>query len=338
MIESSDIKNGQVFQPFADKANELVQYQFGRWLHSTDGGKKYTYEPTMQEQNKANALAPGSVRIKEKVYEKITRRFDKEKWDAQTRAFQEDAKKPLTQRRFLPTGLGISDSFTHHFEEEIEGALINADATSFLILLELSCQGMIKSIPNFDPVFYLHDVARRVDRKLDHKQVVYSLEAIIYQQTVKTIKDKIAALINHYQPLFPDDLPEEKKASKPKAKKRPPSTKSNETNFECYIEIEYMTDFMSHLIRSYTDQKPEQYGFMLYALVDLGYIPASTLRANQTALHLALQNTFGNVGSRQNLNMAINRLDEKEINREDKRQILIHKKRIEAFLSSPKSK
>lgn len=106
--------------------------------------------------------------------------------------------------------------------------------------------------------------------------------------------------------------------------------------FDNYIVEQHRNKLMPYLISNYAGNTPGGYGFMLYALVEAGCIVSSTLNGNQSALHRALINTFGEIGSRQALNIALNRLDPKEIHDEDKRQITVHKQRIVDFLKSEK--
>ena len=109
---------------------------------------------------------------------------------------------------------------------------------------------------------------------------------------------------------------------------KPVSSPGFDTYFDSYIVAEHRATLMPYLTENYANTSPERYGYMLYALVSLKYVPNSTLNNNQSALHRALTNTFGEIGTRQALNTAIRRLDPKESNDEDKRQIEEHKQRI----------
>lgn len=116
-----------------------------------------------------------------------------------------------------------------------------------------------------------------------------------------------------------------------------PATESSNFNmsegFGSYLNEQHRAKLMPYLVSTYTNQKPEQYGFLLYALIDSNNASKSIL-TSPTAVHVALQISFGKVGTRQALNTAINRLDPVQSNDEDKRQITIHKNRITEFLKT----
>ncbi len=113
----------------------------------------------------------------------------------------------------------------------------------------------------------------------------------------------------------------------------PAVSQSKQPGFDTYVIEEHRTTLMPYLIENYTNASPEKYGYMLYALVSLRCVPNSTLNSNQSALHRALNNTFGNIGTRQALNTAIRRLDKQEINDEDKRNVSSHTERIRKIIS-----
>lgn len=102
-------------------------------------------------------------------------------------------------------------------------------------------------------------------------------------------------------------------------------------DFSNYIDKQYRTKLMPYLVKHYTDQKPEQFGFMLYSLKELKMMTVD-LNSNKTKLHQALESTFGPVGTRQALSAAIQRLSRP--NNEDKRQITDHKEQLDKFLRS----
>lgn len=107
--------------------------------------------------------------------------------------------------------------------------------------------------------------------------------------------------------------------------------------FDTYILEEHRGKLMPYLVENYTNASPEQCGFMLYALVNCGYVKKSGINSNQSALHRSLINTFGKVGTRQALNTAILRLDPQGSSDEDKRNIKNHEDRIGTFLKPVKT-
>lgn len=78
--------------------------------------------------------------------------------------------------------------------------------------------------------------------------------------------------------------------------------------FTGYILEKYQEKLMPYLLEKYKGQKPESFGYLLYALVDLGLIWPSVLTTNLSKLHRDLTATYGNVGTRENLRKTIERL------------------------------
>lgn len=108
--------------------------------------------------------------------------------------------------------------------------------------------------------------------------------------------------------------------------------------FDSYIVEKHRTKLMPYLVEYYTGRKVREIVPMLYALSKLTYLLPSTLNSNQTALHQAMEGTFGSIGTRQALNAAILRLDPEKRNEEEKRNIDEHTQRISQFLTPPPSK
>lgn len=102
-------------------------------------------------------------------------------------------------------------------------------------------------------------------------------------------------------------------------------------DFSDYIREEYRDEVLPYLISRYKGQKPKQFVYMLCALADLGIIEKSAL-ANQTELHKGLTTTFGNVGTRQSLQINLSKLS--SANRSEEQQISMHKERIRTFRRS----
>ena len=76
--------------------------------------------------------------------------------------------------------------------------------------------------------------------------------------------------------------------------------------FESYLNAKGKK-LLPYLVKTYSNAKPQIIAFMLCALKKLKYLEAGSL-ANQTNLHEALKETFGNIGQRQSLNTNLHKL------------------------------
>ncbi|MVM36002.1 hypothetical protein GO755_38670 [Spirosoma sp. HMF4905] len=97
---------------------------------------------------------------------------------------------------------------------------------------------------------------------------------------------------------------------------------------EAFIDEENASEIIEKLKNLYKGVDPGQYAYMLYALYDLGLI-SDPATANKTKLHQRLNATFTNVGSRQNLNDHINRLNAPS--QHENIEIQNHKRKIQNF-------
>ena len=86
------------------------------------------------------------------------------------------------------------------------------------------------------------------------------------------------------------------------------SPKVNEKlNFGTYLN-EKGNPLLSKLTEIYTDGKPKSICFMLLALSELACLTSNLDTANKTQLHLALEKSFGKIGTRQSLSDNLNKL------------------------------
>ena len=102
-----------------------------------------------------------------------------------------------------------------------------------------------------------------------------------------------------------------------------------EITFESFL-INNGTKIFDYLIKTYQNTKPKNIGYMLFALKDLKLIDEETLNSsqNQTELHRALTNSFGKIGSRQQLSNNISTLG--AISKANQSKVQIHRQAIKA--------
>lgn len=65
------------------------------------------------------------------------------------------------------------------------------------------------------------------------------------------------------------------------------------------------------MVATYKDAKPQVIAFMLFALKEMKYLKDVHFK-NKTQLHEALQNSFGEIGTRQALNSNIEKCEAKD--------------------------
>lgn len=85
-----------------------------------------------------------------------------------------------------------------------------------------------------------------------------------------------------------------------------------------------------YLVKSYKDAKPDSIAYMLFALVSLGFLKPGLL-FNKTKLFELLSGSFGKIGTRQSLNININKLRNPDTYQAS--QILVHKQEIQSAIS-----
>ena len=140
--------------------------------------------------------------------EKSGMHFTQEQWDAKSRDLKEDAKKPLSQRRYLPMGLGTVAMDEHFFEEDLENALIYSNPHRFIQLRARICRIAVKEIEDYDPVIYLQEAILRVETYVEGHKTKDGLQRILYSQTRAAIVKGINQLIQEYQqPAPPTSAP-----------------------------------------------------------------------------------------------------------------------------------
>lgn len=88
---------------------------------------------------------------------------------------------------------------------------------------------------------------------------------------------------------------------------------------------------MPFLLERLKGSKPKEVVLLLFALKDLKLIEASSLRANQTEIHQALQHTFDRVGSRASLNANITKLDAADST--EHRKIGLYRDQVKKYLT-----
>lgn len=192
---------------------------------------------------------------------------------------------------------------------------------------------------NFDfenDFFYLFNIPRKDGMwftngnfteplKVSHEFFMDLQDALMYKHGA------ILWLTYHLRDVY--GLPQPEGTKTPAETDNPnPDKPAIQKGFDAYLVEEHRAKITPYLVDNYAAQEPGVYGFMLYALVDSGCMSLISLNGNQSALHRAMQITFGDTGTRQALNTAIRRLDSKEISDVDRREVAVHKKRIDTFL------
>ena len=130
-------------------------------------------------------------------------RHSQEEWDKNESEVEEDTKEPLSQRRFLNATLGIVSTDEHHFEEDLENALIYSNPQRFIQLRARSCRISVERVDGYDPVAYLRGAIERVERYVDSVKTNGGLQSILYNQTRAAIIKGINQLIQEYQQRAP---------------------------------------------------------------------------------------------------------------------------------------
>lgn len=191
MINPDDIENGQVFQPFANNVSELIRCMSGRWERSIDDGKSYGYTPAMQEKNKADALAPESMRIIKPVINRLS--------GEEYRAYIEDQKNPLLKRNSISVNNKVSLIFANEgvLDHDIENALLSCDPQMLLLNVRSLLLAYQDSITSFDFTVYvsqinnkISSIAEKIIEDLPH------LAQVLRFGIVPDVQKQITALIN----------------------------------------------------------------------------------------------------------------------------------------------
>lgn len=197
------------------------------------------------------------------------------------------------------SGFNHVNSFLTELQKQIDTKAHNYYHMDFLLgfLTELDKEGLVRfESNNFNKL-----VERRKFRPTDYYQQTFLVNDTI--RTVRGLGDfEVKAKITDKGEKFFNDECQQKEKEKGNKKGEIPIQ-----NFESYLNAKGKKLY-PYLVKPYANAKPEIIAFMLLALEGLKFLTEGSLTNNKTALHAALKNTFGKIGTRQSLTTNLNRL------------------------------
>ncbi|GAB3805529.1 hypothetical protein GCM10028819_38960 [Spirosoma humi] len=205
MIDNNiTVGEGQVFQPYPENPNELIRYNSGRWLHSADSGKTYSYRADMQERNKADALSPKSVCIIKTHEERFSIGRNKE-IEASYQAYLEDKERPLYERhRFnIRDGLiianesAIEDDIDDSLKAFVDGRPLEIEWLAMTIRMLLRDYRIDN--PEFDLVAFIEDVKAKVTDRADALSITYpAFQAKFTHGAAVSLKKRLTKILAEF--------------------------------------------------------------------------------------------------------------------------------------------